>query len=213
MTKTRHPTYPHFIKIALNEKCALWRKRNSRLGLAAYKLQAIKCNRFQKQHFSHIEQRLLNNGSNKASYKYVNKKLCANKFLATLKDSAGNIITDDLHKANEFNAYFASVFKPSTNIGSDKTTKLNDNTHNTFPFVDLSPSVVYKAMRAAKKSLSTDPENIPSLFWTKLTSCLSFSASVTFNCSYKYSILPTDWKDANVLPLFKKGDPSLQTNY
>ena len=67
--KTRHPTYPHFIKIALNKKRALWRKRNSRLGLATYKLQAIKCNRLLKQHFSHIEQRLLNNGSNKAFYK------------------------------------------------------------------------------------------------------------------------------------------------
>ena len=108
--KTKHHTYLHFIQIAFNKKRALWRKRNSRLGLAAYKLQAIKCNRILKQHFSHIEQRLLNNGSNKAFYKYVNKKLCASKFLATLKDSAGNIITDDLHKANEFNAYFTSIF-------------------------------------------------------------------------------------------------------
>ena len=54
---------------------------------------------------------------------------------------------------------------------------------------------------------------MPSVLWTKLASCLSFPASVTFNCSYRYSILPNDWKDANVLPLFKKGDPSLPTNY
>ena len=53
---------------------------------------------------------------------------------------------------NEFNAYFASVFKPNTNIGSDKTTNLNDNKPNTSPLVDHSPFVVYKAMRAAKKS-------------------------------------------------------------
>ena len=87
-----------------------------------------------------------------------------------MKDSAGNIITDDLYKTNEFNAYFASVFKPNTKTRSDKTTNLNDNKPNISPLVDLSPSVVYKAMRAAKKSLSTGPDNIPSLFWTKFNS-------------------------------------------
>ena len=61
-------------------------------------------------------------------------------------------------------------------MGSDTTTNLNDNKPNTSPLVDLSPSVVYKAMRTAKKSLSTGPDNIPSLFWTKLASCLSFPA-------------------------------------
>ena len=70
--------------------------------------------------------------------------------MATLKDSAGNIITDDLCKANEFNAYFASVFKPNANIGSNKTTSLNDNKPNTSSLIDLSPFVVYKAMRKAK---------------------------------------------------------------
>ena len=68
-------------------------------------------------------------------------------------------------------------------------------------------------MRAAKRSLSSGPDSIPSIFWAKLSSSLCLPVSIIFSCSYKYSILPNDWKDATVLPLFKKGDPSLPANY
>ena len=61
---------------------------------------------------------------------YFNKKLFASQFYTTLKDSVSNIFIEDLTKANEFNAYFASDFQLNTNRGSDRTTNLDDNKPN-----------------------------------------------------------------------------------
>ena len=141
----KYPTYPCLIRLAFNKKRALWHKRNSNLGQKVYKLQAKKCYRLLKQHFSHVEQRLLNKGPNKAFHKYVNKKLCASQFLATLKDSTSNIFIDNLSEVNKFNAHFAFVFQPNINTGSDVNTRLDDNKSNTSQLNNFSPSVVYKS--------------------------------------------------------------------
>ena len=41
----------------------------------------------------------------------------------------------------------------------------------------------------------------------------SLSLSLIFNASIKQGRLPQDWKQANVMPVFKKGDRAQPTNY
>ena len=51
------------------------------------------------------------------------------------------------------------------------------------------------------------------LFWANFVAAVTFPVSIIFSLSYKYSVLPFDWKCATVLSLFKKGDRSLVCNY
>jgi hypothetical protein len=211
----RSVRYPRVIQLALNKKRALWRKKDSTTSHAAYKRQARKCCKLLRQHHARIERRLLCNGSTGVFYQYVNKRLTGTtrKVSAPLKDPKGNIITDDLIKANEFNAYFSSVFQSDMSVDNDEPPKSSTAATSTSIPIDFSPKVVYDAMRTAKKLLSSSPDGIPSVFWAKVALCLSFPASIIFGCSYKFCKVPADWKDATVVPIFKKGDSSLPTNY
>jgi len=119
------------------------------------------------------------------------------------------MLTDDISRAKAFNEYFLSVFTHSNSVqyaAETHPTTMSDN-------VIFSPDVVCKALHNAKHTLSSGPDAIPSLFWAKVASAVSFPVSVIFTSSYMFSKLPDEWKCATVRPLFKKGNPSITSNY
>ena len=61
--------------------------------------------------------------------------------------------------------------------------------------------------------MSSGPGDIPSIFWAKLAAVLALPISIIFSASYHFVILPDEWKSARIMPLFKKGNPSIVGNY
>ena len=61
--------------------------------------------------------------------------------------------------------------------------------------------------------MSSGPDDIPSIFWAKLAAVLALPISIIFSASYQFAILPDEYKSARIMPLFKKGDPSVVGNY
>ena len=78
------------------------------------------------------------------------------------------------------------------------------NNSNLSQPINFSPTMVYKAKRCIKKTLSVGPDHIPSIFWAKLASALSFPVSILFSCSYNHCLLFNERRDATVVPLLKK---------
>ena len=68
-------------------------------------------------------------------------------------------------------------------------------------------------MKNSKRTLSSGPDDIPSIFWAKLAATLALPISIIFSASYHFAILPDEWKSARIMPLFKKGDPSIVGSY
>ena len=56
-------------------------------------------------------------------------------------------------------------------------------------------------MLADKRKLPAGLDSIPSIFWANLT---YLPATIIFNYSSKYNVLPSDWKCAAVTPPLKK---------
>ena len=81
---------------------------------------------------------------------------------------------------------------------------LRDTTKITSDNVDFSPNVTNKALCNAKHAYSAGPDIIPFILWVKLASVLALPISILFSASYQFSILPNDWKCAEIVPLFKK---------
>ena len=109
-----------------------------------------------------------------------------------------NTLISDTDKACALNAYFSFIFSPRdiTTLplsGVDKPIS-ND--------VDFSQAVVYKTLKNSKRTLSSGPNDFPSIFWAKLAAVLALPISIIFLASYHFAILPNEWKSARIMPLF-----------
>ena len=60
---------------------------------------------------------------------------------------------------------------------------------------------------------STGPDNIPAKFLKETAVQISPALSLIFQASINQGILPSDWKEANVVPIHKKGQRSVAANY
>ncbi len=207
--RTSARSYPSYIRRAIRRKRTLWRNRHCHGNSALYAAQARKCKKLIRRHQAYKERHLLSSNSLSAFYRHVNAKLNSSRGVAPLR-LKDKVITDDTDKAAALNSYFASSFTAPTHITTSlagTAVNLNDR-----PIV-FSEVVTYKALHNAKHTCSAGPDSIPSIFWAKLASSLALPISILFNASYSFGLLPADWKTALVLPLFKKNDPSLVSNY
>ena len=168
------------------------------------------CKRLIKRYLANKKRHLLNSKSLASFYKHVNAKLSSSRGVAPLR--VNNIVlVDDEEKVQAFNNYFSSVFtRPLNEIN---TSQLNSACPIFSNIMYFSPRLTYEALLKAKPGYSVGPDLLPSILWVKLAAQLALPVSILFNTSYHFATLPSDWKGANVLPLFKKGDPSLVSNY
>lgn len=205
--------FPAHIQRSIKRKRILWRRRHLAGGNAQYALHARRCKLLIKRYHAYKERHLLKSNSLAAFYKHVNTKLNSSCGIAPLRVN-NEIIIDDEYKARAFNTYFSSVFSVQSNdLAITANHSQLNSSHAISGIVDFSPRVVYEAMRKTKVGYSVGPDLIPSIFWVKLASELTLPISIIFAASYHFSTLPLDWKCAHVIPLFKKGDPSLASNY
>ena len=190
----------------LNIKRQFWRDRHCNEGLDRYYAYARKNKKKLHKFYANKEIKLRYENSVSTFYEYVNSKLSSACSSAPILCN-GFLLTDDAEKANVFDSYFASVFTSSNKPLYVIDRSSSDNG------IDFSPKVVYEAMCKAKHSYSAGPDGLPSIMWVKLASVLALPVSILFAASYKLAVLPSAWRRACVLPHFKKGNPSVVSNY
>lgn len=117
------------------------------------------------------------------------------------------IIRDSKEIASEFNRYFHSVFSdPSVCANS------NDNCIKVDPdFITFEG--VFSMLLNIKSKSSCGPDNIPNAFLRRYAESIARFLVVIFRSSLSQGIVPKDWLIARVVPVFKKGDNAIVTNY
>jgi hypothetical protein len=85
-------------------------------SLQKYKCLSKACSNSLKCYQSQYENKLVDNGSLGAFYKYVNCKLNGFNGIAPFKDVDGNLVITDSGKASLLNNYFCSVFTTDNGI-------------------------------------------------------------------------------------------------
>ena len=119
----------------------------------------------------------------------------------------GNTVTDLKLIAEHFNKFFHSVFaKASLNTPQQKVFQPNE-----VDFISYS-GVLAMILKLDTKS-SCGPENIPNVFLRRYAESIAHFVIVLFRCSLLSAKLPSDWKRARVVPVFKKGNHSLVEIY
>ena len=128
-----------------------------------------------------------------------------------LSTSSGGEVTSDIGKADLLNRFYA-----------EQTTLPDENKHSpphlvsssrSFHTLRTSSSEVYDVLKSLKKHKSAGNDDIPASLLLFCARGISSSLASLFNRSFAEGSLPLEWKQALVVPVFKRGDKSLPTNY
>ena len=109
------------------------------------------------------------------------------------------------------NNFFASCFTTDDGIrpNLERKSPIGVNLGNVY----FHPELVLRAIKRGKSKTSRTPDGLPSLFFKKLAEPLCVPLAALFELSFESGTLPSAWRTAEVIPLYKKGDPTLPENY
>ncbi|CAM5103935.1 unnamed protein product [Natator depressus] len=177
-----------------------------------YKNIARACRNEIRRAKSHLELQLARDvkSNKKGFFRYVGNKKKAKESVGPLLNEGGNLVTEDVQKANVLNAFFASVF---TNKVSSQTAALGITTWG----VDGQPSVEKEVVRDYLEKLdvhkSMGPDELHPRVLKELAAVIAEPLAIIFENSWRTGEVPDDWKKANVVPIFKKGKEEDPGNY
>ena len=125
-----------------------------------------------------------------------------------------NIISDGFQMAEVLNEYFSSVFT-TEDISSLPVpfTKFECNESEHLGQLFVTPEIIAKKIKKMKDNKSPGVDGIPPKLLKEIVEQISTPLAKVFNVSLDKGIVPSEWKEANITPLFKKGSRKKPENY
>ena len=131
-----------------------------------------------------------------------------------MENNRGNIISDGFQMAVVLNEYFSSVFT-TEDISSlpVQFTKFEGNTSEHLRQLFVTPEIIPNKIKKMKDNKSPGVDGIPPKLLKGIVDQISTPLAKMFNLSLEEGIVPSEWKEANSTPLFKKGSRNKPENY
>ncbi len=155
------------------------------------------------------EQQILSGNSINALFKFIRKKTKTRSAIPSLQTDSDAIQTDAV-KAEIFNKFFGSVYRQDSQ-GTVRSE--NREFHSELDTVSITSFTVGKVLSKMSGKLSCGPDGIPSFLYKQCKNVLAFPLALLFSRSLAMGDLPEIWKRSLIVPIFKKGNKSLPTNY
>ena len=150
----------------------------------------------------------------KSFYAYVRCKQNVRDKVGPLEDNAGNIITQGFLMAEELNMHFSLVFtREDTCSLPVPETKLNESEGERLGQLVVTPEVVASNINNMKENKSPGVNGISPKILKESVEQISTPLAHVFIMSLQEGIVPLEWKESNVIPLFKKGSRNKSVNY
>ena len=161
-------------------------------------------------HVNNVIQDGLNQNNTKPFWSYTKSKRQDNIGIAPLKNK-GNLLTDAKSKANILLKQFISVFTRST----DSTKPKVGTFENILPIsqISIDNNGVLKLLKRLDVHKAMGPDCIPNIVLKNCADEILQGLCTIFQHSLNTGTLPSDWRNANITPVFKKGDRHLAENY
>lgn len=210
------PKMPKEIRTMLKEKQRLYKiSKYDSNAKVAYREIAKKYKKSIRAHKYQQEQRVVNSRNNKSLHNFIKNKLHTRHQIPPLLQSNNQVTLDALTKSNLLNNTFAKVFLKDEAGSITTTPTLHKKSSNIIPYVfqPITHQDILTSILKLKNSVSRTPDAIPSLYIKKTSANLVRPLHFLFNYSMATSTIPTLWKKAIVVPIYKKGKRNDPTNY
>ena len=116
--------------------------------------------------------------------------------------------------AEELNMHFSSVFtREDTSSLLVPETKFNGSEEERLGQLVVTPEVVASKINNMKENKSPGVDGISPKILKEIVEQTSTPLAHVFNMSLQEGIVPLEWKEANIIPLFKKGSRNKSVNY
>ena len=149
----------------------------------------------------------------KLFWKYVRSKLRTKSGVSPLlqdKNNPNSLKFDDIEKANILQDQFCSVF---TMEQPGSTPTLEKRTDKEITYLEIVEELVRKEILALNINKSCGPDDVSPFLLIKLVDFVTAPLTMIMNASVNSGVLPRDWKNAFVTPIYKKGARNLPENY
>ena len=116
--------------------------------------------------------------------------------------------------AEELNMHFSSVFtREDTSSLPVPETKFNGSEEERLGQLIVTPEVVASKINNMKENKSPGVDGLSPKILKETVEQISKPLAHVFNMSLQEGIVPLEWKEANIIPLFKKGSRNKSVNY
>ena len=142
--------------------------------------------------------------------RYIKSKLSNHTGIGPLIDENGQVTGDSKKMADILNNQFSSVFTPDTDIHQDIP---NMNVEEELNRIVITDEEIRNKIDSLKFGKAPGPDGISSSILKNLKEQLVEPLRILFQQSIDQECVPEDWKQAKVVPLFKKGAKGVAANY
>jgi len=128
-----------------------------------------------------------------------------------MNNGDNELVTENKDKANIFNKHFLTF----SNIDSEGSQLPADTSYTdvTKEAIVTNDDEVLSILKSLKTNKASGPDGISPKLLKEAAPSICSSLTKLFNLSFRLGKVPVLWKQANVVPIFKKGDKTLVTNY
>ena len=145
----------------------------------------------------------------KPLWRYIKSKRQDGNGVSPLKEN-GQLHSDSRRKAEILNNQFCSVF---TSEDTKNIPKLPGPPNTEMPKFKITVQGVTKLLEGLNGGKASGPDELPNLILKNAANEISPFLKIIFDQSLQTGKLPDDWVEANVAPVFKKGDRHSPANY
>ena len=161
-------------------------------------------------HFNYVQNLISTDTNNKKLYSYIKSKKQENTGIADIQHG-NNLIQDPKTKANLFNDHFCQVFsKPDPSPNPTNNIK---PINNSMSKITVNRFGVLKLLNNINENKATGPDEIPGRLLKTCANEICDVLTLMYQSSLDQGCIPNDWKKANIVPVYKKGNKNEIINY
>ena len=147
--------------------------------------------------------------NNKKFTNYIKTKTKSKLSIGPLKIN-GKTITDEIELANHLNTFFASVF---TVEELSTLPTVRHETNSRLERIEITREDIRNTVKKLRAGSAAGPDNIHPQLLKELREELIEPLEIIFTRSIREGRVPEKWREATVIPIFKKGSKGEAGNY